>query len=69
MTMKVQSILFDRNLWTQQKAKKWLMNHDYIYPKIDITENFFRFRQKVPDKNKRYRTINIGRGIEFVLMF
>ncbi len=65
----IQSIIFDKNLWSVKKAKEWLRNHDYIYPKIDETSDFYRFRQKVPDKNHRYRTINIGKGIEFILMY
>lgn len=65
----IQSILFDKHKWTIANAKKWLLNHGHKVIKVDISDNFLRFRQKTPNPNMRYRTIHIGNGIEFILMF
>ncbi len=44
----VQSVLFNVNKWTVDKAKKWLAEHDYKHDKVDTTEQYHRFRQFDP---------------------
>jgi len=44
----VQTILFDKYYWTEQKARNWLLDHNFKYSKIDIKPNYYRFRQKSP---------------------
>ena len=69
--MPVQSILFDKKLWSQKDAEKWLKQHkykiSYYGKKVHITKNKLRYRQTKPKKEYRYRTINIGNGIEFII--
>lgn len=45
-----QSILFDRDFWTLSSARAWLKRHGYKVPKVDTTENYYRFRQLPPSK-------------------
>lgn len=61
---KIQSILFDRNRWTVTAAKKWLKDHKKAFPKVDTTEDFFRFRQSPPFNFKAgsFRTITLSRS-------
>lgn len=41
----VQTVIFDRQLWTVSAAKKWLKDHDYKVPPVDTTDDYHRFRQ------------------------
>jgi hypothetical protein len=67
----IQSILFNKNLYTLPQAKKWISDHGYkttFYGKLaDITENYYRFRQQSPKKYNTYRTKEISKGIMLVL--
>jgi hypothetical protein len=66
--MIVQSILFDKKLFTPKKAIMWLKKHKYKYSKIDIKPNHLRFRQTTPKKGDEYRTKKLGNsGIELIL--
>jgi len=64
----VQSVLFDKNLFSTKQAQEWLDSHNYHSIKgVHITANKLRYRQTEPGQYKRFRTENISRGIEFVL--
>jgi hypothetical protein len=67
----IQSIIFERNLFTPTQAKKWIQDHGYktlFYGKIaDITEDYIRYRQQSPKKYKTYRTKQISKGIKLIL--
>ena len=63
----VQSIIFDRNKFNITKAKKWLKDNDYRSTKVDKTKKFLRFRQRSPVGFKKFRTLNIGKGIKLIL--
>ena len=66
--MMVQSILFDKKLFTPKQAITWLKKHKYKYSKIDIKPNHLRFRQITPKKGDEYRTKKLGdSGIELIL--
>lgn len=69
----VQSVLFDKHIWTLSKATNWLLKNGYKIKfgnkKPHITKSFIRFRQLTPKKNARYRLKNIGHGIEFILEY
>jgi hypothetical protein len=71
----VQSVIFDKNVFTPRKAKKWLVSSGYKAPKMDETENYLRFRQVSPSEANRegftqYRTKSIGNGdIKLVLAY
>lgn len=64
----IQSVLFDRHIWSLAEAKTWLMKHK-LKTEVDAKPNHFRFRQTEPRKGARYRTIEHGGGIEFVVMY
>jgi len=44
----VQSVIFHKDKHTIKDAKKWLKEHKYKHPKIDDTDNTYRFRQINP---------------------
>jgi len=69
MNSQVQSILFERSKWTYAKAMEWLVKHNYSPLKIDITNNFYRFRIFPPSMFSRFRTKKVSDGIEFVIGF
>ena len=62
--MRVQSYLFDRSIWTESQAKKWLRDHDAKIPKVDKTKNYYRYRQESPThfRKKPYGTKEIGKN-------
>lgn len=66
----LQSILFNKNIWTLQTAKRWLFDHSYRPIKsVDITANFYRFRINSPpiSQNKRYYTKEMDDGVLFIM--
>jgi hypothetical protein len=64
----IQSVLFDREKWSLPEAKAWLQKHK-LKTDVDAKPNHFRFRQMEPRKGSKYRTIEHGGGIEFVVMY
>lgn len=66
--MVVETILFNRRLWTIPLAESWLRRHKYKYGKVDITTNFFRFRQRTPKRGAHYYTVKLPNGIHLVNM-
>lgn len=48
--MKLQTLLFDRDVFTETQAKAWAKRHKKRYGKVDTTENFHRLRQVDPKK-------------------
>jgi len=70
----VQSVLFNKDDFTLEKALKFLVDNDYKYNKIDFTKNMMRFRQEDP-KNllkkgyNEYRIKKLKNGVELVLAF
>lgn len=69
--MEVQSILFDRELWTPPRAEAWLRRHDYAGLDLDEKPNTYRYRQHDPDlfRPRSFRTIAFGEetGIQAVV--
>jgi hypothetical protein len=66
--MSVQSIIFDKELWTPRKATNWLMLHNF-YPikKVHETEHYYRFRIQEPRKYAEYMTKTLPFGIKLIL--
>lgn len=63
-----QSILFDKTIWNEETARKWLKEYRFKYKgKMHETNDYLRFRQFPPDKFKQYRTFEIGDGILFII--
>jgi hypothetical protein len=67
--MEIQTVLFDKDNYSESEAKTWLLNHDLRSKKVDETENNFRFRQKSPLRfnEDSFRTIRLKKGIQAVV--
>jgi hypothetical protein len=63
----IQSIIFNKDLWTPQRAVKWLMDNHHKVLKIDETKHYYRFRQTQPKKGDTYYTKDIGKGIKLII--
>lgn len=59
----VQTLLFDRDSWTEARAKAWLSKHGYETG-VDVKPGTLRFRQREPSlfRRKTFRTISFGDG-------
>ncbi len=70
--MKLQTILIPRS-WKLMPAKAWIVRHGYALTfqnkEVDITTDYFHFRQARPFKNKRYAIKKLSNGILFVFRF
>lgn len=62
---KVQTVLIPES-WALKDAKGWLAAHKYKHSKVDITQNFYRFRQRMPGGGS-YFTVKLPNGVELVL--
>lgn len=65
--MVLQSVLFNKKYYNLSKSINYLKRMGLKYDKVDITNNFYRFRQKTPKKNKKYYTLPIDKGILYIL--
>ena len=66
----LQSVIFDRDLFTEDEAADWLTRHHKRNVKVDVKPNTLRFRQFDPDPGCRYVTQSFGdSGIKGVLEF
>lgn len=68
----IQSILFDKDLYTIEQAIKFLKKHNFVHNKIDIKDQYIRFRQIDPDiikkiGFKKFMTKEINKGIKFII--
>lgn len=59
MATAVQSVVFNRRLWSPSDAKRWLTRHGFVAKKVDVTPNAYRFRQLEPGQFVRFRTKTI----------
>ena len=70
MPTEVQSVIIPRSTFTLAKAKKWIKKNGYkesfYRKKVDITKDFYRFRQTAP-KYKKYRNKKLDNGVMLVL--
>lgn len=62
----IQSIIFNRKYWNITDAIKWLIKHKYKVIKIDITKNYYRFRQNEPNKKNKYYTISLKNNVKLI---
>jgi len=65
----VQTIIFDKDKFNLDRAKKWLKTHDFKVPAVDETDESFRFRQKDPGsfQEDSFKTIELTEGINSVI--
>lgn len=64
---KVQSLVFDRNLFNGTDARNWALANGFDAPKIHTTKNTIRIRQYPPKKGAKYRTIKLTDGVQATL--
>lgn len=64
MGMRVQSFMFDRNIFDQTSAKKWLKRNGAAVPKVDATDKYLHFRQEPKSHFSFFRTGEISRGVK-----
>lgn len=71
MSTEVQSIIFDKSMYSVTEAKKWLRDNSFVAPKVDKTDRYLRFRQKQPSyfDESSFRTIPFGKntGIKAII--
>ena len=68
----VQSVLMSRDEFTQEQAREWVKKHGYKASKVDITQDYYRYRQVDPDSlpfTARYRTIDLGKIGKLVVVY
>lgn len=59
----MQNIMFNKQFFTEKKAKAYMKKHDYKPIKdVDITKNYLRYRLKEP-KDTDYKTYKIDEGV------
>lgn len=68
MPTKIQSILFPRYKFTINSAKQWIKKNNYKNKKIDITNNYIRFRQITPKKNDKFRIKKLSNDVKLILL-
>ena len=58
----VQSVTLRRRAFSKGDAFKWIHDHGYKSSKVDVTPEFYRFRQVDPERlhGTRFRTIDLG---------
>ena len=67
---KLHAVNFPKQGFTLKQSHQWLKKHKYKIPeKVDETTNFYRYRQKLPDKRYTYTTEVLPNGVELVLMW
>jgi hypothetical protein len=74
MNYKIQSVIFNKDKFNKKNSEKWLIDHKYKIKKVDITDNYLRYRQLSPSYIKKqgydkYRNKDIGNGIILVIAY
>jgi hypothetical protein len=68
--MRIQSLLFDKEVFrTEEEARRWAQEHDFLVPSVEETENHWRIRQFHPSicRPGTFRTIDIREGVQAVV--
>lgn len=65
----IQTLIFYKEYFTLEEAKKWIKEHGFVDNGYDETENTYRFRQRDPEDfiQDSFRTITITTGIKAVV--
>lgn len=63
----IQSVLIDKNIYSLDEALEFIIDNNYKHDKVDITENYYRFRQKNPSIKHNYITKQIYKGIKLII--
>lgn len=65
---RVQSLIFDKKLFTVETAKKWALDHEFKADKVEETEDSIRIGQVEPSEflEDSFRTIELTDGVKAV---
>ncbi len=65
----VQTLIFDKAMFSKQEAIDWAKGHDFRADKVDETEDSYRLRQREPSEfdEESFRTIDITDGVKAVI--
>lgn len=66
--MQIQSVLIDKDIYTLEEAIDFLNDYGLSHKKVDITDNYYRFRQIPPNKKYFYQTKNFAKGIKIIMV-
>lgn len=61
----LQTILIPRAKFSVTEAIEWVRDHQYHHHKLDITGNYYRFRQHAPVRGSYY-TVSLKNGVQLV---
>ena len=66
--MTIQSIIFDKNIWSLTRAKHYLLYHN-LHPikEMHETDHYYRFRLEQPRTHARYITKQIAKGLKIII--
>lgn len=71
MSSEIQSVIFNKNIYTKTQSEKWLVKHGFktsFYGKgVDITDKNYRWRQSSPLKYKSFITKQGPPGIKYII--
>lgn len=66
---RVQSLIFQKKLFTRKEAVEWARTHMFKASDVDETDETYRLRQRDPSKFKpnSFRTIDLTKGVQSVI--
>lgn len=67
--MVLQSIIIPKSKYSRAQADAWIKKNNYIlkfHGKRDESANYFRYRQREPEKGAHYKIVNLPGGIKLV---
>lgn len=62
----LQTILIPRKTFSLSEAVAWVRDHKHHHHKVDVSGNYYRFRQHTPEHHGRYYTISLRNGVQLV---
>lgn len=66
----IQSVVFDKNIWTLGKSKQWLINHELISENPPYeAKTYYRYRITESERYELIKTKDVGSGIKLVIGF
>jgi len=65
----IQSLIFDKGLFSKSQAKRWATQHGFVSTGVDTKENTYRIRQHEPSSFSKgtFRTIELSEGVQAVI--
>ena len=64
----IQSVAFERELWTPSDAKEWLKNHNFIpIKKVHPNRRFLRYRLAKPAQFRTFHVKVLPDGVRLIL--